>query len=273
MSPKPPRSLWTGALTQLWLPVLVLVVLLVATAGSTSFYFPPATEVLATLWRQLLHEGLAGDLLFSLRNIVLGLAAATVAGVAGGLLVGEVPLLRRATGPLLDLARATPTVAFVPVVVLTLGIGSGPKIFLIALGSLWPVLLNTVSGVRGISPAVRETARCYRVPLRLRLLKVVLPGALPQILAGVRVALSVAVVLMVVSEIYGSPVGLGHFILQSGSDFAVPETWAGTVLIGMLGHGLSVLLLVAEHLLLGWYHQRPPRTRRTRPSNRNEVTT
>lgn len=273
MSQTTPGAFWTSALKQLWLPLLVVAVLLLATAGSTSFYFPPAVDVLATLWRQLLHEELVGDLLYSLKNIALGLAVATAVGIGAGLVIGEVRLLRQATAPLLDFARATPTVAFVPVIILTLGIGSGPKVFLIALGSLWPILLNTVSGVHGINPAVHETAHSYRIPLRLRLLKVVLPGALPQIFAGIRVALSVAVVLMVVSEIYGSPVGLGHFILQSGSDFAVPETWAGTVLIGILGYGLSLLLLVAEHALLGWYHQRPPRTRRTTSPPRNEVTT
>ncbi|MEV6160737.1 ABC transporter permease subunit [Streptomyces sp. NPDC052052] len=273
MSLKPPGAFWASALKQLWLPVLCVAVLLVGTAGNTSFYFPPATEVLATLWRELAHEGLVDDLLFSLGNIVAGLVVATVVGVGAGLVIGETRLLRQATAPLLDFARATPTVAFVPVIILTLGIGSGPKIFLIALGSLWPILLNTVSGVHGINPAVHETAHSYRIPLRLRLLKVVLPGALPQIFAGIRVALSIAVVLMVVSEIYGSPVGLGNFILQSGSSFAVPETWAGTVLIGILGYGLSVLLLAAEYALLGWYHQRPPRTRRTKPQPRNEVTT
>ncbi|WP_405720105.1 ABC transporter permease [Streptomyces sp. NBC_01537] len=263
-------------LKQLWLPVLVFAALLVATAGSTSFYFPPLTQVLSTLWTELTGGGLVGDLLFSLRNIAFGLTLATVAGVGAGLVIGEVRLLRQATAPLLDFARATPTVAFVPVIILTLGIGSGPKVFLIFLGSVWPILLNTVSGVHGINPAVHETAHSYLIPWRLRLLKVVLPGALPQIFAGIRVALSVAVVLMVVSEIYGSPVGLGNFILQSGSSFKVADTWAGTILIGILGYALSVLLLAAEHLLLGWYHQRPPRARRTlRPlrirENRNEV--
>ncbi|MER5427783.1 ABC transporter permease [Streptomyces sp. NPDC002588] len=257
---------WKPILRQLWLPALVFVVLLVSTAGSTSFYFPPLTEVLAALWRELVHGDLLGDLLFSLRNILTGLALATVVGVGAGLVIGEVRTLRLATGPLLDFARATPTVGFVPVIILTLGIGSGPKIFLIFLGSVWPVLLNTVSGVRAIGPAVHETARGYRIPWPLRLRRVILPGALPQILAGIRVALSVAVVLMVVSEIYGSPVGLGNFILQSGSSFHVAETWAGTILIGVLGYGLSVLLLLVEHRLLGWYHQRAPRTRAARPA-------
>ncbi|WP_416985289.1 ABC transporter permease [Streptomyces sp. T028] len=256
---------WKPILRQLWLPLLVFVVLLVTTAGSTSFYFPPLTEVLAALWRELVDGDLVGDLLFSLRNILCGLAIATVVGVGAGLVIGEIRTLRLATGPLLDFARATPTVGFVPVIILTLGIGSGPKIFLIFLGSVWPILLNTVSGVQAIGPAVHETARSYRIPWPLRLRRVILPGALPQILAGIRVALSVAVVLMVVSEIYGSPVGLGNFILQSGSSFHVAETWAGTILIGVLGYGLSVLLLLVEHRLLGWYHQRAPRVRSPRP--------
>ena len=256
---------WKPILRQLWLPALVFAVLLIATAGSTSFYFPPLTDVLATLWRELLHGGLVGDLWFSLRNILLGLALATVVGAGAGLVIGEVRTLRLATAPLLDFARATPTVGFVPVIILTLGIGSGPKIFLIFLGSVWPILLNTISGVRAIAPAVHETSRGYRIPWPLRLRRVILPGALPQILAGIRVALSIAVVLMVVSEIYGSPVGLGNFILQSGSSFHVAETWAGTILIGIVGYGLSVLLLLVEHRLLGWYHERAPRVRSPRP--------
>ncbi|WP_329549411.1 ABC transporter permease [Streptomyces sp. NBC_01356] len=257
----------------MWLPVVVFAVLIVSTAGSTSFYFPPLTEVLDVLWTELVHGGLFGDLLFSLRNIVLGLALAIVVGVGAGLVIGEIRTLRLATGPLLDFARATPTVGFVPVIILTLGIGSGPKVFLIFLGSVWPILLNTVSGVRAISPAVHETARGYRIPWRLRLRRVILPGALPQILAGIRVALSIAVVLMVVSEIYGSPDGLGNFILQSGSSFHVAETWAGTILIGILGYGLSVLLLLCEHLLLGWYHQRAPRARPARTATIESIDT
>ncbi|MCX4765146.1 ABC transporter permease [Streptomyces sp. NBC_01275] len=260
------RMLLNRMLRQLWLPVLVFVILLLATAGSTSFYFPPLTTVLDTLWSELAHGGLLDDLFFSLRNIALGLALATVVGVGAGLVIGEVRTLRLATAPLLDFARATPTVGFVPVIILTLGIGSGPKVFLIFLGSLWPILLNTVSGVRSIGPAVHETARGYRIPWRLRLRRVILPGALPQVFAGIRVALSIAVVLMVVSEIYGSPVGLGNFILQSGSSFHVAETWAGTLLIGVLGYVLSVLLLLVEHRLLGWHHQRAPRTPRARPT-------
>lgn len=256
------------AVKQLWLPVVVVAALFALTAGSTNFYFPPFSQMLGAMWTGLTQGELLEDLWFSLKNILVGLGLAIVVGILLGLVVGERPTLRRATAPLLDFARATPTVAFVPVIILTLGIGATPKIFLIFLGSLWPILLNTISGVESINPAVLETARAYRVPWWLRLRRVVLVGALPQIFAGIRVALSVAVVLMVVSEIYGSPIGLGNFILQSGSSFAVADTWGGTILIGILGYALSVVLLVVEYSLLGWYHQRAPRVRTTE----NEVT-
>jgi ABC-type nitrate/sulfonate/bicarbonate transport system permease component len=251
-----------SALRQLWLPVVAVAAWFVASAGSTNFYFPPLSTILRTLWAGLTGGPLLGDLGYSLRNIVLGMLTSAVLGIAAGIAIGESPRLREATAPLLNLGRATPTVAFVPVFILTMGIGAAPKVFLIALGTFWPILLNTVSGVAGINPAVREAARCYRIPRRLRLVKVVLPGALPQIFAGLRVALSVAVVLMVVSEIYGSAVGLGNFILQSGSNFQVADTWAGTILIGILGYLLSLLVLAAEHASLGWYFQRAPRARR-----------
>jgi ABC-type nitrate/sulfonate/bicarbonate transport system permease component len=264
-------SFLRSAAIQLWLPAGIIVLLLVTTAGSTNFYFPPVADMFTALWSGLSEGELLEDLGYSLRNIVNGLLIATVIGVTLGLVVGVNPLLRQATRPLLDFARATPTVAFVPVIILSLGIGSAPKVFLISLGSLWPILLNTISGVEGINPPILESARSYRIPWRLRLRRVILPGALPQIFAGIRVALAVSVVLMVVSEIYGSPIGLGSFILQSGSGFRVTDTWAGTILIGILGYGLSLILLVLEHLSLGWYVERAPRARRTRRPIEREV--
>jgi sulfonate transport system permease protein len=256
-------SLLSRVLVQLWLPVAVVVILWFWTAGSTSFYFPPLQDMLGAMWTGLTEGELKSDLWYSLKNIVLGVAAAVVVGVFVGLVIGENRGLRRATAPLLDFLRATPTIAFVPVMILTFGIGSTPKVFLIFLGAVWPILLNTISGVAGINPAINETAFSYRIPWRLRLFKVTLPGAAPQVFAGLRVALQVAIVLMVVSEIYGSPIGLGNFILQSGSSFRVADTWGGTILIGILGYVLSVLLLVVDHWLLGWHYRHPPRVRRS----------
>lgn len=258
-------SMLRSAATQLWLPVALVAALWFWSAGSHSFYFPPLGDMLRAIWTGFTDGPLRADLWFSLRNIVLGLAIAIAAGVLVGLLIGENEGLRKGTGPLLDFIRATPVIAFVPVVMLVFGIGAAPKVFLIFLGCVWPILLNTISGVSGINPAVNETASSYRIPFRLRLFKVTLPGAMPQIFAGIRVSLQVAVVLMVVSEIYGSPVGLGNFILKSETNFQVADTWGGTILIGVVGYALSVLLLFVEHMMLGWHFRRPPRRAWRRP--------
>lgn len=255
------KSLRSMAL-QLWLPVALVAVLFAATANSTSLYFPPFSEVLVAL-KDALTVGLLWDhFLFSLWNVLAGLAIAIVVGVTLGIVIGEIPALRIASQPVLDYIRATPMVAFTPVIILTFGIGRSPKIFLIALAAMWPILLNTIAGVRGISPAIRETARAYRIGPLLRLRKVLFAGALPQIFAGIRISLAVAVVMMIVSEIYGSPEGLGFFILTSGSSFMVKDTWAGTLLIGVFGYAMTLILLVIEHYALGWYQQRAPRQRR-----------
>ena len=252
-------------LTMLWLPVLVLVAVLVITGPSTSFYFPPLTTVLQSLWTGLASGPLLPDLAYSVGNLIAGLILAIVIGVGLGLFIGERRVLREALRPLLDFARAVPPISFVPVIIITLGIGAAPKIVLIFLGTVWPILLNTIAGVASINPAVVETARSYRIPARLRFFRVILPGALPQAFAGIRVALAVGVVLTVVSEIYGSAIGLGNFILQSGSSFQVADTYAGTILIGAVGYILSVVLLGLEYLLLGWYVERAPKPRRSNP--------
>jgi sulfonate transport system permease protein len=98
-------------------------------------------------------------------------------------------------------------------------------------------------------------ARAYRIPRMLRLRKVVLPAALPQIVAGVRVALAVGVVVMVVSEIFSSTKGLGHSINTAGSVFDVASAWAGTLLVGVLGYLLSVLFVLLEKVILRWYFE------------------
>lgn len=245
----------------LWLPLLVVATVWVVSAGSTSIYFPPASSVATALVDGLADGSLLGALAYSLANYAVGFAVAAVLGIGLGLVLGERRAAREAVMPLLDFMRALPNVAFVPVVILALGIGAGPKIALIAFGCLWPVLLNTIDGVRAINPAILEMARSYRVPYRLRLTRVILMGALPQIFAGLRIALSLGIVLMVVSEMYGSTEGIGYYILSSGQRFAVVETWAGTVLIGIVGYLVSVTFVAVEHVTLAWHHQRPRRRR------------
>ena len=244
-----------GVAVQLWLPLTLLGAWYFASRHSQNVYFPP----LEAIWKAFVVELESGRFLANLRvsmsNLALGLAAGVLAGVVFGLLIGQSRRAREVLNPYLQFARAVPQVALLPVIIGALGIASGPKIWAIAFATIWPVLLNTIDGVRAIDPAVRDMVRAYRIPHRLNLSKVVLPASMPQIAAGIRVSLSIAVVLVVVSEIYGSAEGLGYFINQSGSTFNVPATWAGTLSIGVLGYVLNGVFVVIEKSTLKWYFE------------------
>lgn len=252
-----------GLLRQAWLPALLVALWWWVSAGSKSFYFPPLSEILAALWHDLVYGPLAGYLATSLGNLALGLAIAIVLGVGFGLLVGEVDTLRNVTSPTLNFFRAVPPASIVPIVIIALGVGSAPKVFIIALGCFWPILLNTIDGVRGTSAAVRATARAYRIPAHLVILRVALPAAMPQIMAGIRVALAVALVLMVISEFFGADSGVGFYITEASTRFATRQAWAGTILVGILGYVLSAAFLVIERRVLAWYFQDAERLRRS----------
>jgi ABC-type nitrate/sulfonate/bicarbonate transport system permease component len=137
----------------------------------------------------------------------------------------------------------------VPVIALFAGYtGSAAKVITIALGCLWPILLNTVEGVRALDEVQLDTARSYRLSRG-----VVLRGASPQVATGARQALSIGVILMVISELFGADRGLGAAIVQFQRGFAIPQMWTGIILLGLLGVVLSGLFRLVEHTSLAWY--------------------
>lgn len=239
-----------------WLPVLLFALWWWTSADSASIYFPPLSKIVAFTLADLTRGPLPDYILFSLGNLAAGLALALAVGISLGVLLGLQPTLLRLADPLLQFFRNMPKAALVPLFIGALGIGALPKIYLITLGCVWPILLNTIDGVRGIDEGQREMARAYRIPPWLQLRRLVLPAAAPQIVAGVRVALSVGVVVMVVSEIYGSRHGVGYYVLHASRAFDVPQTWGGTLLIGAIGYLLSTAFVLAERRLLRWHFLR-----------------
>lgn len=250
------RSALGGLVEAAWLPVLLFALWWWASAGSQSIYFPPLSRIVALTWADFAHGPLGGFILFSLGNLAAGLAIAAAIGIGFGLVLGWSPTANRLVDPLLQFFRAMPKAALVPLFIGALGIGALPKIYSIALGCVWPILLNTIDGVRGQEPGHLDMARAYRIPVGLRLWRVVLPAAAPQIVAGVRVALSIGVVVMVVSEIYGSQQGMGYYVLNASRAFDVPQTWGGTLLIGLIGYALSTSFVAAERWFLHWHFMR-----------------
>jgi ABC-type nitrate/sulfonate/bicarbonate transport system permease component len=236
------------------LPALLVAGWWLASDGSTNVYWPPLRTILRTFPDVWTSERLRSDLVPSVLRLLAGYAAAAVVGVALGTVIGSYRRVRAVCEPVLEFLRALPPPVLVPVIMLFAGIGDTMKIAVIASGCVWPILLNTVEGVRAVDSVMAETARSYGITGLARLRGVVLRAASPQIFAGLRQALSIGIILMVISEMFAASNGLGFTIVQFQRSFAIPDMWTGILVLGLLGFLLSVVFHVVERRVLGWYH-------------------
>src|SRR5919108_1493658 len=148
---------------ELGVPILVLIAWGVASAGSETYYFPPLTEILSTFADTWLFERVGSDVVPSLVRMGLGFGIAVVVAISTGLLLGMSARSRRAAAPIVEFLRAIPPPALLPFAILVIGVGDSMKVFIIAFVCLWPILLNTVDGVTGVDPTLRETTRVYGI--------------------------------------------------------------------------------------------------------------
>jgi ABC-type nitrate/sulfonate/bicarbonate transport system permease component len=236
------------------LPIILLAAWWFASADSTDFFFPPLSEILTALKEEWFGPRLLDDVVPSVLRLLAGYAVAIVIAVTLGVLIGTSRTVRGMLEPVLEFFRAIPPPVLVPIFILLFGIGDGMKVIVIAFGCMWPILLNTVEGVRAVDSVLSDTARVYRITGSARLRKLVLPSASPQIYAGLRQGLSVAIILMVISELFAASNGLGFAVVQAQRSFAIPETWAGMLMLGLLGFLLAMLFKVVENRQLAWYH-------------------
>jgi ABC-type nitrate/sulfonate/bicarbonate transport system permease component len=147
-----------------------------------------------------------------------------------------------------------PPPALLPISVILLhSIGNLQKVSFIAFFCIFPVLLNTIDGIRGLDPTLVDTARAYGIPAHERIRRIVLPAAFPQISAGMRISLSLAVIIMVVAEYFSSTSGVGYVLLISKNTFQLGPMWAAIVLIGVIGYLLNLAYLLAERRMLAWH--------------------
>ncbi|MFJ5698972.1 ABC transporter permease [Arthrobacter sp. NPDC093139] len=242
-----------NVLQRTWLIAVVFAVWWTASANSTNIFIPSLEDILLSLRRDLSNGVIGSGASYSLTNLGVGLLLAVVVGIAGGLVLGETRWLREIVDPVIHFFRSVPQAALVPLIIGAFGIGQGPKIYTIAFACMWPVLLNTIDGVLSVEPTIRKFSKVYRIPPWLHFRRVVLPAALPQIVAGIRVALPIGITVMVVSELFAANKGLGFYILNASATFQVPETWAGALLVGVIGYILSLLFIVFERRILSWY--------------------
>lgn len=236
------------------LPIALLAAWWFVSAGSVDFYRPPLSRILVAFRDTWFGRRLVDDVLPSLERLAVGYAAALLVGVALGAAIGASPSLRALLEPVLEFLRAIPPPVLVPIIILIAGIGDTMKVLVIVSGCIWPILLNTVEGVRAVDEVLADTCRSFRIRRWLRLRHLVLRSASPQIVTGARQALSIGIILMVISEMFAASSGLGFTVVQFQRGFAIPEMWSGVLLLGLIGVALSLLFRLAERSVLGWYH-------------------
>lgn len=243
-------------LWEMWLPVVLVVLWLVLSASSESLYFPPLIEILDRTREVWFFQGIVDNLLPSLGRILGGLGFAIVVGVGGGIILGLMPRFEESIRPILEFLRATPGVALLPIAIIFLGLDDNMKIFMIALASMWPILLNAIDGVRSVEPVLLRVAESYRFSVMDRIRFIYLPNAAPQIFSGARISVAIAAVVMVVTEMIGSANGIGYYILDAQRTFNLLNMWSGILILGLLGYLLNFAFRGVEGVVLSWHHKR-----------------
>lgn len=250
-------------MSYIWLLVLVLALWQWRTTTSPSLFVPPITEI----WSAFVSNWLSSDpgkLFFSdtfwdnarpsYARAGQGYLLATLIGVPMGVLIGVSRNAASFFGPLVRFGMSIPSSAMLPVGLVLFGVTGSMNVFLIVFGSVWVILINTIDGVRSIDPTVVLTARSLRMGRLQYFWKVLLPGASPQIFTGLRVAVGISLILMVVSELFAATEGIGFYIVYNQRIFQFVDMWSAIMLLALTGIVANALFALIENRVLRWHH-------------------
>jgi ABC-type nitrate/sulfonate/bicarbonate transport system permease component len=240
--------------------VLLLVLLLVlwqvsALCCVASTNWPPVTEILKAIIAGMGSGELAQVFGSTLWRMAAGFAIGSAAGMLLGITMATFPLADAALRSVVELLRPIPMPAIVPPLILLLGIDHAMKVFAVSLACFFPVLVNTVGGVRAVDPTVLDVARTLQVGRLRTLLQVVLPASLPFILAGLRTSLALALIVSVVAEMIAGSEGIGYYIMTMQYAMRPSDMYAAILLLAAVGYGLNFALLAVERRLLHWWQR------------------
>ena len=216
--------------------------------------WPPVTQIFQALW-----AGFASGELFevfgsSLYRMLSGYAIGVAAALVVGLLMASLRVVHAALEPMVELLRPIPIPAIIPPLILLLGIDDAMKIFVVAFATFFPVLVNTIAGVRAVDHVSVDVARTLRVGRLRTALRVVLPASMPYILAGMRVSLAISLIVTVVAEMIAGSAGIGYYLMTMQYAMRSSDMYAAIFVLAALGYVLNRGFLAIEHRVLHWYH-------------------
>lgn len=215
-------------------------------------FLPPFSEVVAA-WFALAGNGqLVEHVSASLTRALVGFAIATAVSVPLGVAIAWYRPVAEFLNPILELFRNTAALALLPVFVLILGIGETSKVALVVYASSFPILLNTISGVRTVDPLLIKSAYSLGFSAIRLFQKVILPAAVPTIFTGLRMAAASSILVLIAAEMVGAKAGLGYLITAAQFNFQIPNMYAGIVTIALVGVVFNGVLVAIEGRLSGW---------------------
>jgi len=215
-------------------------------------FFPPPSAIFYHLVFVSPEEGIIQDIFASLNRLFWGYLAGCLLGIIFGIAMGLRRTLYAAIYPIVALTYPIPKIAILPLIMLIFGIGDFAKIVMVAIGCFFLVLINTLHGVASIDKIYHDVATVYKIKRRNFILKIILPGSLPAIFAGLKLAIGYSLVLVVAAEFSGADKGIGVLIWQSWETFSIKSMYAGIFVIGAMGFIFSYTLHVIERRLIPW---------------------
>jgi NitT/TauT family transport system permease protein len=247
-------ALWETASRLGWVTPLILPAPTAVAARWWAYLAPlEAYDASAGRWLAWAVSGeLPQDAATSLMRIAVGFGVGAGLALPLGLLMGARPLAYELFDPVLQLLRPIPPIAYIPLSILWFGLGNPPAFFLIALGAFFPVLMNTIAGVRSVDAIYLRAARNLGAGEGTLFWRIIIPAAMPSILTGVRVGIGVAFIVVIVAEMIAVNSGLGYRILEAREYFWSDKVLAGMATIGLCGLGIDLAMARLNHRLLRW---------------------
>lgn len=215
-------------------------------------FLPPFSVVAHAFYDLVVNGQLWEHLSASLSRALSGFSIAVVLAVPLGVAIAWYKPVAEFLGPILELFRNTAALALLPVFILILGIGETSKISLVLYASAFPILLNTISGVRTVDPLLVKSARSLGLPPLRLFQKVVLPAAVPTIFTGIRMAAASSILVLIAAEMVGAKAGLGYLITASQLNFQIPDMYAGIIAISLVGLGFNGIIVAVERRFSRW---------------------
>jgi ABC-type nitrate/sulfonate/bicarbonate transport system permease component len=214
---------------------------------------PPLSKILAIFAETTANGQIPSQIVVSMKRALAGYLLAAAVFIPLGIFMGLSPTLYRLFEVVVEMLRPVPPPVVIPVALLFFGLGDEMKIFVIFFSCAWPILLNTLDGVRNLDWVLLNTARTFGLPRHKIIWQVILPACSPQIMTGLRVSLPIMLILVVISEMVGSTDGIGYFVLDSQRRFKVAQMYAGMLALAILGYTLNQLFNLLHRWLLFWH--------------------